>query len=421
MIDFIEAVSIVSVELGMSAYAVGGFVRELFLGRENEDLDIAVEGDAILFAERMARLLNISDLRTHAEFQTALITAPSGHWIDIVTTRSEVYLQPGALPEITPSDLYDDLRRRDFTFNAMAILIQERKLSQLIDPFDGLTDLKNGCIRVFHERSFWDDPTRIFRALRYQNRFDFELDPQTKEWMEDALKNDVLETISNDRIRDELVAILKEQNPNNAFCLLEEWRIPKYIHPALSAAHICDGLIDQIQNSLTHFALLIPDHHIESWEVYLLGLISILNPKDAASFLDRYRFCRQTQKKIAELETIENENIESRLLKLDDPKPSQIDEILSGLSEEALLWLVAKQPLVRTYISRYLRLYRQVKPSLNGRDLIKLGIRPGKVMGDILSDIRRRKLDGELTTRDQEEQFVRHWHENKENSKKPLN
>jgi len=410
-IAFIEAVSIVSVETGIAAYAVGGFVRELFLGEKNEDIDITVEGDAIQFAKQVARLLNLTNVQTHPQFQTASVQAPSEGWIDIVTARSEYYPYPGALPVVKSSNITEDLRRRDFTFNAMAIPIRERKMLPLVDPFSGLKDLQKGLIRIMHPKSFHDDPTRIFRAVRYQTRLNFQLEAETKEAMQTALKANVLETISSDRIRNELIAILHEQCPNNALRLLDEWNILKYIHPGLTAVHAYNGLISQIQSSLTQFALLIPFYKIVSWEVYLLGLISILQPDDAQNFLERYHFPRSVQNKIDELRVVQERDLINILEQHDHLKPSRLVELLDGLSKETLLWLMAKvsTPQARFHISLYLRTLRHVKPQINGHTLLKMGMKPGKAVGDVLRAIRKEKLDGRLITFDDEKTYAKKW------------
>ncbi|MBM3252498.1 MAG: hypothetical protein FJZ11_06970, partial [Candidatus Omnitrophica bacterium] len=160
------------------AFVVGGVVRDLYLSRKNLDLDIVIEGDGIDFARKLSKKFN-AEITKHERFNTAVLILPNGMKIDIAMARKEVYEYPGALPKVSPGRIIDDLHRRDFSINAMAIDITPGGFGTLIDFFDGLKDLKDKKIKVLHDSSFIDDPTRILRAIRFEQRFKFNLDEQT--------------------------------------------------------------------------------------------------------------------------------------------------------------------------------------------------------------------------------------------------
>ncbi|KAA0255288.1 MAG: CCA tRNA nucleotidyltransferase, partial [Chloroflexi bacterium] len=165
--------------LHMPCYLVGGVVRDLLLGKPANDLDVIVEGDAIKLGKKLVEIHG-GKLTPHFKFYTAIWHLPeSTDFVDLITARKEIYEKPGALPTVTPSRIEDDLRRRDFTINAMAIRLDGEAFGEILDPLEGQTDLGRGAIRVLHPKSFLDDPTRILRALRYEARYSFQVEPAT--------------------------------------------------------------------------------------------------------------------------------------------------------------------------------------------------------------------------------------------------
>ncbi|MBW2560031.1 MAG: CCA tRNA nucleotidyltransferase [Deltaproteobacteria bacterium] len=208
-------------EMGFGAYAVGGLVRDLFLQRETLDVDIAIEGDSIAFASRFS-----ADHGTHLlvyeRFKTANLAFSSGFKMDVATTRTEVYEHPAALPLVRPGSIKDDLFRRDFSMNTLAVCLNPDRFGELLDPFQARKDIRKGSIRILHDRSFVDDPTRIFRAARFEKRFDFKLEDVTKRCVQDAVSAGLIERLSGYRIASELRLILKEEDPLPVIQRLEE-------------------------------------------------------------------------------------------------------------------------------------------------------------------------------------------------------
>src|SRR3989338_8065362 len=220
-------------EIGSSAFVVGGLVRDLLMGFKNIDLDIVVEGDAIELGSALVGDLGAA-LVAHKRFGTCTILTKEKLKIDLATARKESYERPAALPTVEFSSLKNDLSRRDFTINAMAVSINRETFGQLIDFFKGVSDLRHGRIRVMHDKSFIDDPTRIFRAVRFEQRFGFAIDGHTQELIQNAVGPErMFEHVGPQRIRDEVILILKEKEPIRALKRMEELHEFRFIHPKI--------------------------------------------------------------------------------------------------------------------------------------------------------------------------------------------
>ena len=229
--DSLEAARVSARSRNASLYLVGGSVRDLLLGRNIHDFDLVTESNALELAATVAAQLN-ARLVSHNRFGTA--TVDTGQLrLDFSTARREVYPKPGALPQITPSNMEDDLRRRDFSINAMALCIAGPSEDSLLDPCGGYPDLQGGVIRVLHSGSFIDDPTRIFRAIRYEQRLGFTIDTGTLSLLKDALTGHALGTVSGDRIRRELQLILDEERPLPALHRARQLGLLQALHPYL--------------------------------------------------------------------------------------------------------------------------------------------------------------------------------------------
>ncbi|MBU4312035.1 MAG: hypothetical protein KJ706_04895 [Candidatus Omnitrophica bacterium] len=209
--DIVKAAGALADKENIPAYIVGGPVRDLLLDLSNYDLDFVVEGDAIAFARKLSRSLK-GGLKTYRAFKTATVTYGDFR-IDIVTARTETYKRPGSYPDVKPGTIKQDLFRRDFTVNAMAVSINKRKFGELVDFYNGLQDLRKGVVRVMHDKSFMDDPTRIFRAVRFCARFNFRIERHTKALMKKAALAGFLGEVNRGRIRKEVELFLKEKAP----------------------------------------------------------------------------------------------------------------------------------------------------------------------------------------------------------------
>src|SRR5204862_7115785 len=268
-----EAVAAVS-EPFEGVYLVGGTVRDILLGERSFDVDIAVEGDAIALAQALADALG-GRVRAHDKFGTAVVIYGEGERVDVVTARTEFYDAPAALPTVEHASIREDLFRRDFTINAMAISLKGADLGRLVDPFGGRRDLEAKTIRILHNLSFIDDPTRIFRAVRYENRYAFRMDDHTLRLARGCIEMGLVGALSGSRIGDELRAILSEGPADHSLLRLRELGADRAIHPHLAVDEEAVALFHRLRELRDRYRLEIP-----SWRLGLAALARKLPPDE---------------------------------------------------------------------------------------------------------------------------------------------
>jgi tRNA nucleotidyltransferase (CCA-adding enzyme) len=373
-------------------------MRDLFLGRANFDFDLVVEGDAISLAKRLARDSQ-AKLTIHSRFGTAKLDYP-GFSLDLATARSETYSKPGALPTVKPGSLKDDLIRRDFSINAMALHLNPQRFGELIDLYHGKDDLEHRLIRILHSKSFIDDATRILRAIRYEQRLGFKLEAETEKLLRRHVA--MLDTISGDRIRHELELILKEDEPERALRRAEELEVLSQLHPSLKGNGWLSKIFTKARQADIRASLLI---------LYQCLLIYNLTEKANKKFTSHLNFPKNSAQ--AMRETLQ---LKAQLHSLTNPKlkPSEIYQLLHVYSAPAIQAnALASESLVASkHMNLYLSKLRYVKPLLNGEDLKKMGIAAGPKIGAILSALHKAKLDGKVHTRKDEEKLIHSWRNN---------
>jgi tRNA nucleotidyltransferase (CCA-adding enzyme) len=367
------------------AYLVGGAVRDLLRGARGVDLDVAVEADAPATARRIAGRVG-GEARVHDRFSTATVRAP-GLAVDLATTRRERYERPGALPEVEPAALEEDLARRDFAINAMALALSGLELGRLVDPHGGRADLDAGAVRVLHGGSFLDDPTRLLRAVRYEARLAFRMDPDTESLAREAIAADALATVSGHRIRDELMDLLGEVEVGRAVERLRDLGLDRALHPSLdgdpelvaSAALACSECgADRALAALAALVSRDPDG-LADW-VAGLGL----------GRSDRERVLaasRQAPGLVGPLRAELPPSAAHALLRCEPPETLALALAMGAPAEPVL---------------RFLADLRSVHLEITGDDLIDAGVPRGPAVGRALDGVLRRKLDGELRGRDEE-------------------
>jgi tRNA nucleotidyltransferase (CCA-adding enzyme) len=375
-------------------YLVGGVVRDLLLERCNLDLDLVVEGDAISLAQEIAASMK-AGITTHSRFGTATI-----EWrhrrADFVAARAESYARPGALPAVRPGNLRDDLARRDFTVNAMAVALDPAHFGEVVDPYDGRGDIKKGFIRVLHDISFVDDATRIWRAVRYEQRLAFLIEPGTLK----LLRRDIdrLGTVSGDRIRHELELVLKEEEPEKALGRAGGLGVLARVHPSLKADDWLAETIDQARRRCSPAA--------PTPDLYL----ALLSYRLAAAETEQLISYLRLPKKFSEV-LRDTAAVKGRLGDLSSPglAPSLVYERLQGYHLTALLAnsLGSGSATAAEHIELYLNVLRYVKPALDGDDLMRLGVAVGPPVKDILRRLRQARLDGKIDSQAEEEEMVR--------------
>ncbi len=408
IIELLVRIGALAKSSGYSAFVVGGLVRDLVMGVKNLDLDIVIEGDAIGIARALSHELGAA-LIVHKRFGTATVVTKERLKIDLATARKELYERPAALPTVEFSSLKDDLVRRDFTINAMAVSINSGNFGQLIDFFGGQADLASGRIAVMHDGSFIDDPTRIFRAVRFEQRFGFTIDPHTEELIQNAVDEEMFGRVEPQRIRDEAVLILKEEEPIRALRRMSDLHELRFIHPKIGPGREIERLFAGIADIISWYeAFPANKRPIDRWLMYLMALLDRLSYKDAASVCVKYVFRRGETIRI--LSCKENgRRLAKRLRSRKPMKPSAVYGMLKDLSYEVILFIAAREnsPVLTGRIKGFLQRYNNVRIFLKGDDLKSLGLKPGPKYSRILKMVLDKKIDGVLKTRNDEMKYAR--------------
>ncbi|MBZ0170542.1 Multifunctional CCA protein [Candidatus Methylomirabilis lanthanidiphila] len=387
-------------------YAVGGYVRDLLLGRQNVDIDLVVEGDAITVARRLAHSLQ-AVVTPHPRFGTAHLRLPGGRGLDLATARSERYPHTAALPEVQPAPLLADLLRRDFSINAMAVRIDRHRFGPLIDPLGGLRDLEHGRIRTLHEQSFIDDPTRLFRTARFEGRYRFLIARSTLQLMKAAVKVGAITHLTGPRIFRELHLIAKEPSAPRIIWRLRDLGVLTAIHPRLTLPAAAFGLLERVRQVLNQAPSVPLLEKADESEALLLAMLYLLHPKTVVAVLKRLAPPHRIAEKLA-TDHKACRNAAQTLTRAVDLRQSRMARLLDPLSPEArvvLLAVLAKGP-AQEAVSRYLTTSSAIIPLLKGADLRHLGFRPGPIYRTILIALRTATLDGRLHTKEDQMSFV---------------
>lgn len=393
-------------KLNFNAYAVGGFVRDLLLRRSNLDIDVVVEGDGIEFAKAFAEEHQVK-VRTHKKFNTAVLIFPGGQRVDIATARFEYYQYPAALPIVEFGSLKMDLYRRDFTVNTLAMALNPNHFAQLIDFFGGQRDLKEKMIRVLHNLSFVEDPTRILRAIRFEQRFGFRIAKQTANLIRNAVQMGLIQKLGGHRFYHELQLILMEDNPLPALRRMSEYGVLAVLSRKMQFDAKMEGLVARVNEVTSWYRLSFLDEPLEKWWVHFLAILSGLTQTELEKAFGRLEL-NSTQKEKILWTYAEVGKLLGGVFLLPDPQPSDIYRALQPFRPEELLFLMAKTQRedVRKAISHYFHRYRNMRTELMGRDLKALGIRPGPVYRTILDDLLTARLNGETRDRQEEIEYL---------------
>ena len=396
-------------EFGYGAYVVGGFVRDLFLYRSNEDVDIVVEGDGIAFAKKYAEIAG-ARIHTYQKFGTAVIIFPDGFKIDVASARLEYYKFPAALPIVEMSSIKLDLYRRDFTINTLAIQLNPDKFGTLIDFFSARKDVKEKIIRVLHNLSFVEDPTRVFRAIRFEQRFGFTIGKLTDGLIENAVSMDFFRGLSGRRVLTELKQILEEDNPVPAIIRLNDYDLLKFIHPSIQFDKQLIFVLNSVRKVMAWYDLLFLDESYMKWIVYFLVLIHTCDRQKSEEICRRFELAPRYNKIFCK-ERFAAENCVLKMARELPVANSMLYRELSGFRTELILYMMAisRQNMVKKAISLYFTRLRRVAVSLKGKDLQQMGVEPGPIYREILQATLDAKLNGELKTRKDELEFARSY------------
>jgi len=410
MVETLRELGRVGDKLELPIYAIGGFARDLLLGGKNEDIDVTVEGDGILFAETFAAGHDCR-VKSHDKFGTAVIVFPDGTKIDVASTRLEYYETPGALPTVERSSLKMDLYRRDFTINTLAIKLNTADFGLLVDFFGAYRDLRDKAVRVLHNLSFVEDPTRVFRAIRFEQRLGFQIARHTENLIKNAVKMGFLDKLGGKRLLNELVLILREREPVRAILRMEGLGLLRFIHPDLALQPENLKVLDEVKKVITWFDLLYQRDRVETWVVYFLALTSALPDNAFWETCSRLSISEHYREKLIDMRVHGEqmlEVMERKVAKGEAVRRSDVYFWLRGLSPEVLLYIMAKTRCedVRKFVSLYVTQLRGVTSSVTGDDLKAVGLPPGPRYREILDTVLSARLNGEVSTREDELKIV---------------
>jgi tRNA nucleotidyltransferase (CCA-adding enzyme) len=401
--DVLTLAGDIAEELDSKAFLVGGSVRDLLRGERNLDIDIVIEGDGIAFAKKLASTLS-AKVNVHERFATAKIKK-DGLRLDVATARTEYYETPAALPTVKMSSIKKDLYRRDFTINTLAVRLNPRDFGQLVDFFGAQRDLKDRTIRVLHNLSFVEDPTRAFRAVRFAERFGFRLSKQTRGLIKSALKMDLFSKLTGSRLYDELALTFKEAEPFRVIKMLSDHGLLGVIHKDLTFSEELERLLVSVHDTLLWFALSFMEEKPETTSIHLMALVSQMKDEQKEEALKRLAVPQKLKKSVIR----GTRTAQGLLRRMPLGDPAFIYDSLSALDLETILFTMSltKEEDAKKEISKYLLELRHVRPILRGDDLKTLGIEPGPLYSSILREVRAGRLRGELKSREDEERFIK--------------
>lgn len=395
-------------ELNSTVYCVGGYVRDLLLNVPNFDVDLVVEGDGRELATRLAQKLR-GKVRIHDRFATASVVLDEGTKIDVATARTEYYEFPAALPMVEKSSIREDMYRRDFTINTLALCLNPNKFGDLIDYFGGRKDIQNRYIRILYNLSFVEDPTRILRAIRFEQRYRFTIETDTLRFAKDAIERRMLGKLSYKRILQELILILSEKDPVAALERMTDTGVWKYILPEIKPEELTKLPFTRIPIVIGWWENRYYGTRIQAWLVYMLVIFSRLNESQLADVLSRYPLDRYAQ------HTIEDSAYVPLLAQriTNDPalRSSQLYKMLNHLGTENMLYLLLhiRQEHTWDLIVKYCDIKEKIKVEINGHDLKSLGLKAGPNFKSILEELYLLKLDEVINNRKDEMDTVRQW------------
>jgi tRNA nucleotidyltransferase (CCA-adding enzyme) len=392
--------------LGYNAYLVGGLVRDVFLKRENLDVDIVIEGDGIKFAHEFAEHYD-SRVRSHQKFGTAVLIFPDSFKVDVATARMEYYESPGALPIVKTSSLKLDLYRRDFTINTLSVKLNKRDYGILIDYFGAQKDIKKKILRVLHNLSFVEDPTRVFRAIRFEQRFGFKIGKLTLALIRNAVKINCFKDVASHRLLMELKLILKEQNPIKAIKRMDEFDLLQFISPEIKLSEGVSLILEEIEKVTSWYNLLYLEETFEPWKVYWHGLTSFLDIPTLKDLGEKMAMVDSDCRRMVSQRKNLNGLLDS-LYKFDGDN-YHLYTLLIPYDTESLLFIMAKanSEKIRRLISTYFSKLKGIKNKLSGKDLALMGLQPGPIFKEVFDHLLEARLNNLIKTKEDEIRFIK--------------
>ncbi len=395
--DLFRLIQVLSREQGLKVYVVGGFVRDLLSGVPSLDVDLVVEGDGPGFAEVLGGALG-TRVSFHPKFGTASMSI-DGLNLDVVTARSEYYPSPASLPTVEGSSLKQDLYRRDFTINAMAIELDGAEFGNLIDYYGGYRDLQQSEIRTLHNLSFVDDPTRLLRALRFEQRCGFHLEAQTQQLLQNAIGDMVLHRLSRDRLRNEFILVLQEASAGKILARLSGLKAWDQILPGVPAQDL-ENRVRQADSACAFMADIGLWPSGDLWQVRLLALLQGMEAEEAEEALQKLHFERRLM--VLAREFLQAENALKGFLSWEgELKKGTVHRVLGRLPREVLA-AVLTVPELKPWVQEYLTAWTKVRILVTGKDLKQMNIPPGPLYAKLLASLWDARLEGKVNNEAEE-------------------
>jgi tRNA nucleotidyltransferase (CCA-adding enzyme) len=409
--DLLRSCGTLAQDLGLEVFCVGGFVRDILLRIPNLDIDLVVEGDGIGYARALADMLG-GRIRAHHKFKTAVVILPDGQKIDVATARLEYYEYPAALPTVELSSIKMDLYRRDFSINALAVQLNPGDFGRLVDFFGGQNDIKQRVIRVLHSLSFVEDPTRILRAIRFEQRYSFQIGGQTEKLIKNAVHLNIFHRLSGARVFQELKLLMNEADPLACLNRMKKFKLLGAIHPLLQYDPAKESILREIDKVLAWYKLLYLDPQPERWLIYFLGLCAGFDDSQVHILARRLVFPQRISNQLFAARSQVRQAVEDlHKWQQGDKLQSELYFILAPMSLEGVLYLMARsdKEFMRKSISQYLTQLRTMDISISGKDLQSLGLKPGPEYGRVLNRVLAARLDGQACDRETQMDWVRHF------------
>ncbi|MDK2957559.1 MAG: hypothetical protein PWQ57_3057 [Desulfovibrionales bacterium] len=409
LLDLLHRAGDLGRELGVEVYAVGGFVRDILLATPNSDLDLVVEGDGVAFAKKLADRMG-GRAKPHQKFKTSVVVLEDGQRVDVATARLEYYEYPAALPTVELSSIKMDLYRRDFTINALAVHLNPDKFGNLVDFFGAQRDIKERILRVLHSLSFVEDPTRILRAVRFEQRFGFTIGGQSLRLIKNALALKIFDRLSGSRIFNELRLILQEASPLACLRRLKQLGVMAAIHPLLKLDAAREKILDEVELVYNGYKLLFHEYNLEPWKLYMLGLTHGLNIQKLERIFERLNLSKREQREMTDLRRhIFQASHDLGRWRSTKGRISRLYFILEPVPLEGVLYLMArsKDDKLRKSISLFLTQLKAQQLDIRGEDLLAMDIPPGPAYTRILREVHAAKLDGLARTREAQLEMAR--------------
>ncbi len=404
-LSLLKRIGIKAESLGMRAYLVGGTVRDILMGVENLDIDISVEGDA----EKLVSSWDEPGCKTrlHGRYNTGTITFPDGDKVDIATARREYYEYAAAQPIVESSSLKQDLGRRDFTVNAMSISLNSDDWGTLTDNFGGRADLREGLLKILHNLSFVEDPSRILRGIKLEQRLNMKFEENTLRLLNGAVKGGLIECLSSSRIRAELELILKESCFRKIILRMQELKILESLFPGINFTNSLNYRLRMMGHIMKQAQRHEIDFNGMSWLVGMAVILSDSRPEIQFSAMDRMSLNPNERKELTLCFT-RWPQVEKFYTQKKPPRKSEIYLFFKEYNPVQLIyWFTCmKTQEGRRMIIEHMEIFTPLKGELNGADLKYMGLR-GKEIGETLNSIKLSRIDGHIKTREEETSFIK--------------